>query len=158
MLNDRCAALTSSHRLNSYPPSDLVTFRPGADGSFTPSPEQVTKLRTFIRTHHVNDLTVPAPRRYFKDPEADQERIVAYLRSWDRLLEQMGEPELLCYTYLIDEPNDAEAYAHTRRARRKSRSASRRHGWYFPLSQRSIGGGFAGLAPSCVSPPPDARA
>ncbi len=114
-LYKRCAELTSAHRCNSYPPPQLLPARPGQDGSFELSEEQAAGLRAFMRSSHVNALTVPAPRRFFKNPEGERKHIVAYMRSWDRLLDRVGEPELLCYTYLIDEPNDPEAYAHTRR-------------------------------------------
>jgi hypothetical protein len=113
-LFEECARLETDHRINSHAPPALTAVRPGPDGSFELSAEQVARWKEFLGTHHVNALPVPPPQRYFKDPAADRESIVRYLRSWDGALEAIGRPDMLCYTYLIDEPNDAEAYAFTR--------------------------------------------
>jgi hypothetical protein len=100
--------------MNSWPLPDVLAHRPGERGDFAFSAEQIDGLKSFIAQHHVTALAVSSPARFFKDPAADRERIVAYLKSWDRVLAAIGEPDLLCYTYLIDEPNDATAYEHTR--------------------------------------------
>ncbi len=114
VLHRACAELATEHRLNSYPPPELLRVRPGADGGFEAAPEQVAGLREFLSRYHVNALAVHSPARYFKDPVADREKIQRYARSWDRFLEALGRPDLLVYTYLIDEPNDREAYEYTR--------------------------------------------
>jgi hypothetical protein len=108
-----CARLTTEHRLNSRAPPELMP-RPGPDGRFELTEEQTAGWKTFLSTYSVSALPVPPPHRYFKDPEADRSAMNAYLASWDRALEAIGQPDLLCYTYLIDEPNDPEAYEFTR--------------------------------------------
>ena len=106
--------MTTEHRFNSYPPGELVAVRPGPNGGFNLSPDQISGLKAFTAKYHVNALAVPQPHRYFKNPSEDRERIINYLRSWDAAREAIGRPDLLCYTYLIDEPNDKKAYDFTR--------------------------------------------
>jgi hypothetical protein len=113
-LHASCARLATEHRLNSYPPPELMPARPGPDGSFELSAEQVRGWKDFLSRYHVNAIEVSPPHRYFKDPSKDKEPIARYLRSWDRALDAIGRGNLLCYTYLIDEPNDKEAYEFTR--------------------------------------------
>ena len=120
---EQCALLTTENRINSCPPPDLVRFSLRPDGSFRLSSEQIGGLRRFMAKYHVNALSVPSPRRYFKDPEKQRARIHAYLKSWDRVLSSLGEPDLLCYTYLIDEPNDEKAYEVTRKWGREIRES-----------------------------------
>ncbi|MGQ9590228.1 MAG: DUF4091 domain-containing protein [Planctomycetota bacterium] len=121
-----CAELTTDHRMNSYPPPELVRFRPGPDGGFEVSAEVAAAWREFLARYHVNAVAVDPPSRWFRDPVADREKILRYARSWDRFLEAIGRPDLLLYTYLIDEPNDREAYEHVRAWGRAIREAGSR--------------------------------
>ena len=99
-LHARCATLTTENRFNSYPPPELVDIRLGPDGAFQLSEAQIAGWKSFLETYHVNALAVSPPQHYFKD--SDRDSIHRYLRSWDRALEAIGRPDLLCYTYLID--------------------------------------------------------
>jgi hypothetical protein len=121
-----CARLTTEHRLNSRAPPDLMPGRPGPEGEFVLTPEQMEGWKAFLETYHVNALPVPAPHRYFPNLQKDRDAIGAYLRGWDRMLESVGRPDLVCYTYLIDEPNDPEAYEFTREWGRAIRQAGSR--------------------------------
>jgi len=118
-----CAQLTTRHRINTFPPPELVQVRLSPDGSFSFGEQQLSKLKKFITRYQVNALSVPPPHRFFKDPAKDRERVFAYLKSWDKVLAALGEEDLLCCTYLIDEPNDKKAYAFTRKWGRLIRSA-----------------------------------
>jgi len=92
-----------------------MRVRPSSDGSFLFPEEKISALKEFIERYHVNLLSVPPPHRFFKNPEKDREKIFAYLKSWDRVLQQLGEKDILCCTYLIDEPNDKESYEFVRK-------------------------------------------
>lgn len=121
-----CAELTTDHRLNSYPPPELVRFRPGPDGAFDAPAEAIAAWREFLARYHVNAVAVDPPSRHFQDPVADREKIHRYARSWDRFLEAIGRPDLLVYTYVLDEPNDREAYERVRAWGRAIREAGSR--------------------------------
>jgi len=106
----QCADLLSRHRLNATPPPETLRPRAQADGSFRVPEEQVVALRRFVDTYHVNALMVPRPTSVARDPEKDRDRLRAWLRAFDDLARRLQRPGILFYTYLKDEPNDAEAY------------------------------------------------
>ncbi len=114
-IDRQCAELVSRHRINATPPSEWL--RPVAKGEreFEIPSEYVEKLRGFINEFHVNALMVPHPSSVVKAPEAERERLFAWLAAFDRLAAALNRPEIVFYTYLRDEPNDAEAYEYVRR-------------------------------------------
>ena len=119
----QCAELVSRHRINASPPGEWLRPVEQPDGSFAIPPEFVEALREFVSTYHVNALMVPHPRVVVKDPVAEKDRLVAWLRAFDRLWEELPEPKPLLYTYLRDEPNDPEAYEYVRHWGRPIREA-----------------------------------
>ena len=109
-IEEQCADLVTRHRINAAPPPALLSPQRRPDGSYEISPENVKALRRFIDRYHVNAVMVPNPSALFKDPAAQQAELRAWLAAWDRAAAALGAPDVLFYTYLRDEPNDAEAY------------------------------------------------
>ena len=103
----QCAQLLSDHRINATPPGPLAPASQ-PDGSFAIPAEQIQALREFVDRYHVNAVPIVHPRSAVKEPEAERNRLHAWLRAWDRAVAQLDRPYLTFYTYLKDEPNDAE--------------------------------------------------
>jgi len=112
----QCAEMLSQHRINATPGTDrrLVagSLVPAAqdDGTFRIPAEQVRRFREFVDRYHVNALQTPNPTGVVKDPELERGRLNAWLASWDRAAAELDRPQVVFYTYLLDEPNDEEAY------------------------------------------------
>ena len=122
----QCAQLLSEHRLNAVPPGD--TLRPvlQPDGSFRIPAEKVQALREFVQRYHVNALQIPHPSNAVKDPESERDRLRTWLAAFDIAAKELGQPHLVFYTYLKDEPNTLEDYRYVQkwgRAIRDARSA-----------------------------------
>lgn len=105
-----CARLTTDHRMNCQLPNEFLARKVRDDGSFELTGEQIENIQRWASLYQVNCIPLPSPHRQFKDPVADREKIQRWLKSWDAALEAAGLEDLLVYTYLKDEPNDAEAY------------------------------------------------
>lgn len=117
--------LLSDHRFNATPKVDL-TPRAQADGTFHIPSEQIRALRDFVDRFHVNAVLTPHPSQAAKDPVAEKKRLGAWLAAWDRAAAELDRPQVLFYTYLLDEPNDAKAYRYVQqwgRAIRQFKSA-----------------------------------
>jgi len=110
-----CAKLATDHRINTFPPPELLRFKLNPDGSFSLPESRIAALKAFVDRYPVNLISVPAPHRFFKDPVREREKIFAYLRSWDKVMSQLGRKDILCCTYPFDEPNDREAYEFVRK-------------------------------------------
>ncbi len=119
----QCAAMLSRHRINATPPSGTLRPEPQGDGTYRIPDEQVSALRTFVDTYHVNALRVPRPTSVVKDPIKERDKLHAWLRAFDDLAKRLDHPGILFYTYLKDEPNDAEAYRFVQRWGRAIREA-----------------------------------
>ena len=104
------AGEVSRHRINATPPSALLTPRKESDGSYGFTAEQVNDLRKFVDSYHVNAIQTPHPRGAVKDPEAERDKLRAWLKSFDRMAAELDRPFVTFFTYLKDEPNDEEAY------------------------------------------------
>ncbi len=120
-----CAQVLSDHRLNAVPPGEMVSPVAQSDGSFRIPPEQVAALRQFIERYHVNAVQIPHPSRVVKDPEAERDRLRAWLAAFDLAARELNQAHLVFYTYLRDEPNTLEDYRYVRtwgRAVREARS------------------------------------
>lgn len=121
----QCAQMLSEHRINATPWSE---FRPVAqsDGTYRIPDEQVRAIREFIDRYHVNAIQVAHPRSVVKDPVAERDKLRAWLAAWDRAAKELDRPQVTLFTYLLDEPNDAEAYRYVQkwgRAVREAKSA-----------------------------------
>jgi hypothetical protein len=108
----QCAEMLSRHRINATPPRGTVAVDALKGESYRIAPPRVAALRTFIDTYHVNAVMVPQPTYVTKDPEteAGRARLHGWLRAWDEAAKQLDRPGVVFYTYLRDEPNDADAY------------------------------------------------
>ena len=107
-IDAQCAELVSRHRFTATPPQLVPAEQ--ADATFLIPDEQAAALKEFVDRYHVNAVQVLHPSHAVKDPVAQRERLHAWLLSFDRAATQLDRPQLLFYTYLKDEPNDAEAY------------------------------------------------
>jgi hypothetical protein len=121
----QCAEMLSRHRINATPPAALAP-QPQADGSFRFPPDEVKALREFIDRYHVNALQTPHPASVVKNPDGERAKLHAWLKAFDALAADLARPGLVFFTYLKDEPNDAEAYKYVQtwgKAVREARSA-----------------------------------
>jgi len=119
----QCAELLSRHRINATPPSGSLTPQRRDDGSYRIPPEQIADLRRFVDRYHINALQVASPAGVVEDPQSQRQELGAYLAAWDRAAEKLDRPQVVFYTYLKDEPNDAEAYRYVQRWGRAIRQA-----------------------------------
>ncbi len=119
----QCWDLVSRHRINAYPDAALVRPVRQADGSWRIPPENIDKLRKFIDTYHVNAIRTDHPRRVVKDPDAEREKLRAWLKAFDVLAAELDRPNVVLYTYLKDEPNDEKAYAYVQKWGRAVKAA-----------------------------------
>ncbi len=122
-LEAQVAAEIGRHRINVTPPAPLLTPQQGNDGTYRFTVAQVDALRAFVDTHHINALQTPHPDRAIKDPEAEGEKLHAWLRSFDRLAAELNRPDVIFFTYLKDEPNTEEDYRYVQRWGRAVREA-----------------------------------
>ncbi len=118
----QCAELLSRHRINATPAPRSLAPAAQPDGSFSIPKEQVDTFRAFVDRYHVNAFCIPHPSSAVKDPDLEREKLYAWLGAWDRAIKQIDRP-VLFYTYLRDEPNDAEAYRYVQKWGRAIREA-----------------------------------
>lgn len=123
VIDAQCAELLSRHRINASPPPGSLAPVAQPDGSYVIPSEQIAALRGFIDRYHVNALALPHPRSVVKDPEAEGEKLRAWLAAWDRAAAELNRPNVVLYIYLKDEPNDEEAYKYVQRWGRAIRAA-----------------------------------
>jgi len=125
-VEEQCAQCLSEHRLNATPPSSTLTPVAQPDGSFRIPPEQVRALREFVDRYRLNAVQTPHPDRAVKNPEAERDRLRAWLAAFDAAAKELGRPQVVFFTYLKDEPNSAEDYRYVQkwgRAVREAKSA-----------------------------------
>ena len=111
VLEDRYIEMMAAHRINPPLPRRL---RPsiGEDGTAVFSDELDQRLTEFVARYHVTNIDVP--RAPFRDmPGADRAKALNYYRSWYAYLEKKGLADR-AYLYMLDEPNDADAYERVR--------------------------------------------
>jgi len=71
-----------------------------SDGSFRIPPERVAALRQFIERYRLNAVQIPHPSRVVKDPEAERDRLRAWLAAFDLAARELNQAHLVFYTYL----------------------------------------------------------
>ena len=123
VIDTQCAELLSRHRINASPPPRSLMPEAQTDGTYVVPNEQVDALRKFIDQYHVNAVRLPHPRAVVKDPEAEIEKLHAWLAAWDRAAAELDRPNVVFYFYLKDEPNDEDAYKYVQRWGRAIREA-----------------------------------
>ncbi len=117
--------MLSEHRIDATPNLSLAP-KAQPDGTFRIPSEQIRALREFVDRFHVSAVMTPHPNQAVKDPETERDRLRAWLAAWDRAAAELDRPNVLFYTYLLDEPNDKEAYQYVQkwgRAVRQFKSA-----------------------------------
>ena len=119
----QCAEMLTRHRINCLPPAGAISPRKQADGSYRIPPEQIQQLKRFVTRYHVNAVRIPHPRGAVKDPDAEREKLTAWLNSWNAAAEALRPRDVLFYTYLKDEPNDEAAYRYVQKWGRAVRAA-----------------------------------
>jgi hypothetical protein len=119
----QCEQLLSEHRINATPPSEMLTPKAQAGGSFEIPAQQVQALREFVDRYHVNALQTPHPSSVVKDPEAQRDTLRAWLAAFDGAARELDRPNLVFYTYLKDEPNTLEDYRYVQKWGRAVRDA-----------------------------------
>jgi hypothetical protein len=110
-----CAQVLSDHRLNAVPPGETIRPVSQPDGSFRIPAEQVDALRKFVDRYHVNAVQIPHRSGVVKDPEAERDRLRAWLAAFDVAAREVNQPHLVFYTYLRDEPNTLEDYQYVQK-------------------------------------------
>ncbi len=111
LLEDRYIEMMAAHRLNPPLPDRL---HPEIDetGAIAINEEIDRKLSNFVNTYSLTNIEIP--RAPFRDILGrDRLRAIQYYKSWFAYLEQKGW-ERGAYLYMLDEPNDAEAYERVR--------------------------------------------
>ncbi|MEK7862081.1 MAG: hypothetical protein AAB295_02315, partial [Chloroflexota bacterium] len=110
-------------RINATPPRETLTPVRQADGSWRVPPEQIEALRKFVDTYHINAVQAPHPNSAVKDPEAEREKLHAWLKAFDRAAVELQRPQVTFFCYLKDEPNDEEEYRYVQKWGRAVTSA-----------------------------------
>ena len=105
----QCADLLARHRFNATPPGGMVP-KEKPDGSFEIPAQEVDAFRAFVDRYHLNALETAHPSQAVKDPVAERDRLRAWLAAYDRAAAALDRPQVVFYTYLLDEPNDEKAY------------------------------------------------
>jgi hypothetical protein len=111
----QCAELLSQHRVNATPPAGSLVPVARPDGTFRVPAEQVENFRRFVDRYYVNAFQTAHPESVVKDPEAQRERLRAWLAAWDEAIAKIDRPHVVFYTYLKDEPNDEPAYRYVQK-------------------------------------------
>lgn len=119
----QCAEMLSRHRINATPPPGSLVPVAQPDGTYRIPEEQISALRKFVDQYHVNALQIAHPRSAVRDPDAERDKLRAWLAGWDRAAAELDRPEVVLFTYLRDEPNDEEAYHYVQQWGRAIREA-----------------------------------
>ena len=96
----QCAQLLSEHCIHATPPSELLRPVPQGDGSFRIPSQEVQALREFVDRYHVNAIQVPHPSAVLKDPEAERDKLRAWLAAFDRAANELDRPGTVFFVYL----------------------------------------------------------
>lgn len=110
VIEERYLAALADHRITPEVPRHLLPKR-NADGSIDPSKTHA-ELAAFIKRYHVNAIQVMYLTRVPTGGELEQTK--RYLAAMQAYLEQHGWIDG-AYIYVLDEPNDKEAYETVRR-------------------------------------------
>jgi hypothetical protein len=114
-IETQCAEMMTQHHINCWPPVPWMTPKAQSDGSFKIPSENIEAYRKFVDQYQVNALQTPHPRSVIKDPDADKEKLHAWLKAWTEAAKELDRTNIVFYTYLRDEPNDEEAYKYVQK-------------------------------------------
>ena len=106
-LEERYIAMLAAHRLNPPLPAWLWP-EPAADGTVVFDTAADQKFSEFVARYHVTDF--PVPRAPFRDVLGEhRSQAINFYRTVFAYLEKHGWAKR-AYLYMLDEPNDPEAY------------------------------------------------
>jgi hypothetical protein len=110
-IEERYAEMMANHRLNPPLPSSLHP-ETGDDGTVTFTPEMDDAITAFVNRFHVTNIDIP--RAPFGDITGEgKAKALNFYRSWYAYLASKGWADR-SYLYMLDEPNDPEAYERVR--------------------------------------------
>lgn len=110
-LEDRYAEMMAAHRINPPLPSRFSP-KTAEDGSILITEELDRQITEFVNRLQVTNLEIP--RAPFRDVlGVDRPKAIQFYRSWYAYLESKGWGAR-AYHYMLDEPNDPEAYERVR--------------------------------------------
>ena len=111
LLEDRYISMMAAHRINPPLPRRLLP-KVGPDGAAVFDEDTNRQITAFVERYHVTNVEVP--RAPFRDVlAADRDKAIRYYRSWYAYLAKKGWAAR-AYLYMLDEPNDKEAYERVR--------------------------------------------
>jgi hypothetical protein len=111
LLEDRYIEMMAAHRINPLLPERLYP-KVGEDGTALFDEETDRRITEFVERYHITNIEVP--RAPFADVlGAGREKALRYYRAWYTYLKKKGWAER-AYLYMLDEPNDKEAYEQVR--------------------------------------------
>lgn len=106
-LEERYSAALAAHRINPELPAHVLPVVDDS-GAAVFSDEVDQAISAFVDRHHVTNIHIPSAP--FGDPlGADREKALTFYRSWYAYLAEKGWADR-AYLYMLDEPNDPEAY------------------------------------------------
>ena len=112
LIEDRYIAVLAEHRINPPIPRRLWP-RVADDGAAIFDEVTDAAITEFVNRYHVSNIDVP--RAPFGDAlGVDRDKALRFYRSWYDYLERKGWARR-AYVYMLDEPNDPEAYERVRR-------------------------------------------
>lgn len=111
LLEDRYIAMMAAHRINPPLPRRLLP-KTAEDGTAQFDEETDRQITEFVAKYHVTNIEVPSAP--FRDVlTTNRDKAIRYYRSWYEYLKKKGWAER-AYLYMLDEPNDKEAYERVR--------------------------------------------
>jgi hypothetical protein len=110
-LEERYVEMLAAHRINPPIPGRFLP-KAAPDGAVQFGEETDRRLTEFVERYHVTNIGAPAAP--FGDAlGADRAKAIQFYRSWYAYLERKGWAAR-AYLYMLDEPNDANAYQRVR--------------------------------------------
>lgn len=111
ILEDRYSEMLAAHRINPCLPDRLLP-KVAEDGTATFDEATDKAVSDFVSKCRVTNIDVPRPP--FKDPwNTEKDKTGRFYRSWCDYLEKKGWLNR-AYLYMLDEPNDPDAYNEVR--------------------------------------------
>jgi hypothetical protein len=111
LLEDRYIQMMADHRINPPLPARILP-KVTDDGTVLFDEQTDAQITTFVERYHVTNIQIP--RAPFPDPiDTDREKAVRFYRSCEAYFRQKGWVHR-AYLYMLDEPNDGEAYERVR--------------------------------------------
>ena len=113
VIDPQLGNLLSENKITSNP-NYVVAPVLQPDGSFAIPAEQINGLRQYIDKYHLNLYLVSHPKDVIKDPESEKDKLLAWLKAWDKAAAELNRPQVTYVLYIIDEPRDKEDYKFVR--------------------------------------------